>query len=158
MIGLGLPTLNALMPLAVSSMATMAPQPGRMPACVGQFGSRFVAMSLAPARTIRRAASTISKFNVRPSPDDDVIGVLIDDGVAVAVQGREQAAFADDERRAVGFLLGEKPGRRHRTGEDVLLLDLDPEPAELGGHVAPRPLAVVRQEPEGHVARHAIRG
>ncbi len=45
--GLGLPTLNALTPVAVSSIATIAPQPGRRPLCVGQFGSRFVAISFA---------------------------------------------------------------------------------------------------------------
>ena len=84
MTGLGLPTLNALTPVAVSSMATMAPQPGRRPFCVGQFGSRLVAISFAPPRIIRTAASTISKLNGPPLADDDVVGVVIDDGVAVA--------------------------------------------------------------------------
>ena len=50
------------------SMATTAPQPGRVPVCVGQFGSRLVATSLAPLKIMPRAASTDSKLNVRPSP------------------------------------------------------------------------------------------
>ena len=45
------------------------PQPGRTPPFwVGQFGSRLVAMSFAPATIIRTAASTNSRLNVRPSP------------------------------------------------------------------------------------------
>ena len=68
MTGLGLPTLKALRPVAVSSIATIAPQPGRKPCAVGQLGSRFVAMSLLPRRIIRTAASTISILKVRPSP------------------------------------------------------------------------------------------
>ncbi len=68
MMGLGLPTLKALTPVAASSMATMAPQPGRMPFCVGQFMSKFVATSLAPLNTMRTAASRVSVVTVRPSP------------------------------------------------------------------------------------------
>ena len=45
-----------------------APQPIRVPSCVGQFGSRLVAINFAPPRTIRTAASSISMFRVRPSP------------------------------------------------------------------------------------------
>ena len=67
--GLGLPTLNARTPVAASSMATIAPHPGRMPPFwVGQFGSGFVATSLAPPAIIRTAASTSSRLNARPSP------------------------------------------------------------------------------------------
>ncbi len=61
-------TLNALMPVATSINDTIAPQPGRMPECVGQFGSRFVAISLAPSSTICTACSSISKLRTRPSP------------------------------------------------------------------------------------------
>src|SRR5687767_8778285 len=66
--GLGLPTLKALTPAAVSSIATIAPQPGRSPSFVGQFGSRLVATSFAPRRSILTAASTNSRLKVRPSP------------------------------------------------------------------------------------------
>ena len=38
-----MPTLKAFTPVATSSIATIAPQPGRRPFCVGQLGSRFVA-------------------------------------------------------------------------------------------------------------------
>src|SRR5262249_29970312 len=66
--GLGLPTLNAFTPVAASSNATKAPQPGRMPCGVGQFGSRLVAISLAPPSIMPTADSTSSRLNVRPSP------------------------------------------------------------------------------------------
>ena len=128
--GLGLPTLKAFRPVAVSSMATMAPQPGRVPCCVGQFGSRFVAISLAPPMIIRAAASTISKVNARPSPTDDVIGIVIDDRVAVGVQRLQQPPFADDVGRAARKLLGQEPRRGHGAGEDVLLLDVDAHPRQ----------------------------
>ena len=68
MMGLGLPTLKAFIPEAASSMATMAPQPGRMPLSVGQLGSMLVAMSLAPLRMSCSAFSAISNVRVRPSP------------------------------------------------------------------------------------------
>jgi len=55
--------------VAASSMATMAPHPGRTsPFWVGQLGSRLVATSLAPPRIMRTAASTSSRLKVRPSP------------------------------------------------------------------------------------------
>jgi len=68
MIGLGLPTLKARTPEAASSMAVMAPQPGRMPWAVGQLGSRLVAIGLAPRIIMRTAASINSMLKVRPSP------------------------------------------------------------------------------------------
>ena len=84
--------------------------------------------------------------------DDDVIGIVIDDGVAVLVQGGQQAAFADDEGGAARLLLGQEAGRRHGAGEDVLLLHLDAHASQLGHHVAARALAVVGQQAEGNVA------
>ena len=75
----------------------------------------------------------LDHFEVERAPfaDDDVVGIVVDDRVAVAVQGVEQAPFADDEGRAVRLLPREVAGRRHRAGEDVLLFDVDAEPLEL---------------------------
>src|SRR5262249_44901961 len=78
--------------------------------------------------------------------DDDVVGVLLEDRVAVLVQRGEQPAFADDECGAACLLLSEETGGGHRTGENVLLLDLDAHAGELADDVAARALAVVRQK------------
>ena len=88
MTGLGLPTLKALTPVAVSSIATIAPQPGRMPVWVGQLGSRLVATSLAPPRIMPQGRLDHLEVEGAPLADDDVVGVAVDDRVAVAVQGR----------------------------------------------------------------------
>ena len=89
--------------------------------------------------------------------DDDVVGRFIDDGVAVHVQGVEQAAFADDVRGAVRLLASEEAGGRHCAREDVLLFDGHAHALQLGGDVAARALAVVREEQERDVpiAEHA---
>ena len=88
MTGLGLPTLNALTPVAVSSMATIAPQPGRRPFCVGQFGIEVRGDQLGAAED--HAHGRLDHFEVEGAPlaDDDVIGIVIDDRVAVVVQRR----------------------------------------------------------------------
>ena len=89
----------------------------------------------------------------RPSlADDDVIRIVIDDGVAVLMQGRQQSAFADDERRAVRLLLRQEARRGHRAGEDVLVLDLDAHACQLGDDVAAGALAVVGQKAKRDVA------
>jgi hypothetical protein len=62
------------------------------------------------------------------------------------MQGREQSTFTDDERRAPRFLLSQESGRCHSTSEDMLLLCLDAHAGQLGGDIAPRALAVVREE------------
>ena len=68
-IGLGLPRASAFLPVAASMALTMAPQPGRMPPpAVGQFGSKFVAISLAPSFTKVTAFSSISMLRLLPSP------------------------------------------------------------------------------------------
>ena len=68
MIGLGLPKLKAFRLEAVSRKATMEPQPGRIPPSIGQFGSRLVAINLAPSMINCNAFSNTSKLISLPSP------------------------------------------------------------------------------------------
>ena len=156
--GLGLPTLNALTPVAVSSMATIAPQPGRSAVLRRAVRIEVGGDQLGAAEDHPHGRLDHLEVERPALADDDVIGIVIDDGVAVLVQGREQAALADDEGGAARLLLGEKAGRRHGAGEDVLFLDVDAHAAELGDDVAARALAVVGQEAETGCRARAARG
>ena len=86
--GLGLPTLKALMPVAVSSSDTIAPQPGRVP-CL----RRAVRVEIGGDQL--RAAEdhlhgVLEHFEAKRAAfaDDDVVGRLVDDRVAVAGAAR----------------------------------------------------------------------
>jgi hypothetical protein len=59
--GLGLPTKNALTPLAFSMSAATAPHAGTVPPSPGPFGSGLVAMKRAPASISRTAWVKISR-------------------------------------------------------------------------------------------------
>ena len=150
--GLGLPTLNALTPVAVSSIATIAPQPGRSAVLRRAVRVEVGGDQLRPAEDHPHGRLDHLEVERPPLADDDVVRVVVDDRVAVLVQRRQQPALADDERRAARLLLRQEAGRGHRAGEDVLLLDVDAHAGELGGHVAAGPLAVVGQEQERDVA------
>ena len=146
--GLGLPTLKAFRPVADSNMATIAPQPGRRPFSVGQLGSRFVAISFAPSQIMLHGRFDLLQVEGAPLAHDHVIWIVVDDRVAVEVQRREQAAFADYEGRSLGLLTRQKAGRGDGAGEDMLFFHVDAQAAELRHHVAARPLAVVGQQAE----------
>jgi len=85
-----LPTLNALTPVVASSTATMAPQPGRRRLAwavrVEVGGDQLGAPSINPN-------GRLDQLEVERSAlaDHDVVGVAIDDGVAVEVERGEQA-------------------------------------------------------------------
>jgi hypothetical protein len=98
----------------------------------------LVAISRAPAITIRTACSDHFDF-----ADDDVIGVMVDDRIAIGMQRLQQSSFTDDERRALRLLRGQKPGGRHGAGKDVPLFDIHSHPPKSGGHIAAGSLAVV---------------
>lgn len=89
--------------------------------------------------------------------DDDIVRVMVDHGVPVVVKRRQKATFADHEGSPVRLLLGKVPRGRHRAGVDVLFIHVDSHAGELRRHVAPRALAVVRQEAEGDVAATELR-
>ena len=80
--------------------------------------------------------------------DDDEIRVFVDDGESVLMQGVKQAALADDERGAAGFLAGEESGGGHGAGEDMFLTDADTEATQFRRHVATGALTVVGQKRE----------
>ena len=148
--GLGLPTLKALTPVAASSMATIAPQPGRRPCLRRAIRIEVGGHQLGAVEDHPHGRFDHFEVERAPFADDDVIRIVIHDRIAVGVQGVEQAALADDVRGAARLLLGEKAGRRHGAGEDVLLFDVDAQPAQLGRHVAARALAVVGEKEEGN--------
>lgn len=62
--------------------------------------------------------------------DDDVVGIVIDDGVAIVLEGDGETVFANDKGGAVRFLFGEETGGGHGTGEDVAFLRKEAEAAE----------------------------
>ena len=133
MTGLGLPTLKARVPVADSSMATRAPQPGRMPALRGAVRVQVGGHQLGPVQDHAHRRFHHLEVQGPPFADHHVIGVLVDNRVAVLVQGRQQPALADHEGGAPGLLLGQETGGCHGTGEDVPLFDLDAETFELDG-------------------------
>src|SRR5260221_9138744 len=69
------------------------------------------------------------------------------------MQGVQQPPFANDIGRAIRFLCCQKPGGGHGARENMIVGNVDSEPAQLDGHVASRALAVVGEKQEGNVAR-----
>ena len=64
------------------------------------------------------------------------------------MQRLQQTAFADDIRCAVRFLSGQKPRRRHRAGEDIIFMHVNPQSPLFNRNITPRALAVVGQKHE----------
>lgn len=83
--------------------------------------------------------------------DDHVVGIVIDDRVAIHVEGGGESVFADDEGGAVRFLFGEEAGGGHGAGEDVGFLGVESEAAEFEGDIAAGALRVVGEEAERDV-------
>jgi hypothetical protein len=77
---------------------------------------------------------------------------MVHDRETVLMQRGQQSTLADDEGRPSRLLLGQEASGRHGTGEDMLLLDVDPHARELGHDVAAVALAVVGEEAERDVA------
>lgn len=75
--------------------------------------------------------------------DDDVVRIVIDDGVAVLVQSVHQAGVANDIGGAAWLLFGEKPGSGHGAGEHVGFVNIDAHPRKFERHIAAGALAVV---------------
>ena len=78
--------------------------------------------------------------------DDHVVWMVAADGVVDVVEGVQDAAFANDEGRAVGPLTVDKFGGGNGGGKHVLLGCFDVELAELHNHVQRRVRGVVGQE------------
>lgn len=83
--------------------------------------------------------------------DDDEVGIVIDDGVAVAVECGGEAVFTDDVSGAAWFLGGEEASGGHGAGKDVVFGGFDAEAAEFEGDVAACALGVIGEEAEGEV-------
>ena len=64
--------------------------------------------------------------------DDDVIGVVLGQGVADGVQGVGEAGAADDVGGAAGLLLVEEVGRGQRRGVEGGLVDGDARSSPAG--------------------------
>ena len=114
--GLGLPTLNALH--AGRRFEHRHDRPAAGPQAVLRRAVRVEVRRDQLAAAQDHPHGRFDHFEVERAAlaDDDVIGIVIDDRVAVLVQGLQQAAFADDERRAARLLLrrgsGPSPSRR----------------------------------------------
>lgn len=83
--------------------------------------------------------------------DDHVVGIIIDDGIAVFVEGGGESVFADDEGGAVWFLFGEEAGGGHGAGEDIGFLGVESETAEFECDIAAGALGVIGKEAERDV-------
>lgn len=70
--------------------------------------------------------------------DDDIVGIVIHDGVTVLMQRLQQTTFTNHERRSARFLAGEEPGRRHRAGKDVIFIDADSHASQSARDIASR--------------------
>ena len=152
MIGLGLPTLKALTPVATSKVATSAPQPGRIPPFwVGQFGSGFVANQLRSIQNHLHCKLDEFKIEGPSLAHDDVIRIVVHDRNTVLMQGRQQSSFADDECGRGRFLLCQEASGRHGTREDVLFPDIDSQASQFRRNVQSSAATVVGQESERNV-------
>jgi hypothetical protein len=144
MTGLGLPTLNAFLPVAASKKATVAPF-GR--AIRIQIGSdQFGAVANHLHCELQRLGRHRSAFT-----NDHVIGGMVHDGKSIAMQRVQQSSFADHEGCPARLLHGQKPCRGHRAREDMVFFRGDSHPPQLCRYVAPRPLAVIRQKQKRNV-------
>jgi hypothetical protein len=84
--------------------------------------------------------------------DDDIVWIVLDDGVSVEMQGIEEPSLANDIGGSIGLLLGEETSGRHRAGEDVFFLGLNSHSLEFSGDVAASALTVVCEEEEWDVS------
>ncbi len=84
MTGLGLPTLKAFNPVAVSSMATIAPQPGRQAAGRGAIGVEIGGDQFGPVEDHPRGGFEHLERERPPFPDDHIVRIMIDNRVTVA--------------------------------------------------------------------------
>ena len=151
MIGLGLPMLIAWVPVAVSKYAMVAPQPGRVPFRVGQFGVQVGCYQLRAIENHLDGKFQHFERDGSPFTDNHIVRLMIDDCVTVAVEGRQQTAFADDKRSSSGLLPRQIPGGGHRAGKYMSFLGWNSEACQLGRHVASRALTVIREEQKGNV-------
>src|SRR5690606_39813047 len=79
----------------------------------------------------------------------DVVRVVRGLRIPDLVEGGREAAFADDERRAIRPLVAQELGRGAGGGPDVAIGHVQPDTLEPGREVARRVTGVVGQDQEG---------
>ena len=104
--GLGLPTLNALTPAGRLEHRHHGPAAGPQPGLGRAVRVEVGGDQLGPAQDHPHRRLDHLEVERPALADDDVVRIVIHDGVAVLVQGRQQAALADDVGGPARLLAG----------------------------------------------------
>jgi hypothetical protein len=143
-----LPTISGSAPVVVVMTDRSAPAPGHRPSAAGVGGVRVRRDQASPPLDQERRSLERPVRGAAVEADHDQVGLLrlaLEDPDAGVGQRLANAVLADHER-ASAPPLREELGGRERGGHDLGRVRLDPDRAQLVGHLARRSGGVVGQE------------